>query len=129
MTAAIVFDSSAVIAFIRREPGYRAVIPHLGNAAISTVNLQEVLKVLLLGGLGIQLASDLLAELRLDVRVHDQDDALQAAQLIHATRQYGSGLGDRSCMALAIRLGVPALTTDHAWTRLEIPGLTVVLAR
>ena len=129
MTAEIVFDSSAIIAFIRREPGFEAVIPYLGQGVMSAVNLQEVVKVLLLRGLAQPLIRELIAELRFDIIPHDEAEAFQAAQLIHATRTIGSGLGDRSCMALAIRLGVPALTTDRAWTQLEIPGLEVRLAR
>jgi PIN domain nuclease of toxin-antitoxin system len=32
-------------------------------------------------------------------------------------------------MALAIKLGLPAITTDRAWARIEVPGLEVILAR
>ena len=31
------------------------------------------------------------------------------------TRALGLGLGDRLCLALAARLGVPAVTADRPW--------------
>lgn len=129
MTAAIVFDSSAIIAFVRGEPGYEKVVPYLGLAAISAVNLQEVVKVLSSTIQKPELVRSMVAELSLDIHAHEEADAFAAAALAPATRRFGSGLGDRSCLALAIKLGVPALTTDRAWAELQIPGLQVVLAR
>lgn len=31
------------------------------------------------------------------------------------TRQFGLSLGDRCCLALALRENVPAITSDKAW--------------
>ena len=36
-------------------------------------------------------------------------------------------LADRACLALAMRLGLPALTTDRAWAELDLPVEVVVL--
>ncbi|MBI3977092.1 MAG: hypothetical protein HY331_02795 [Chloroflexi bacterium] len=47
----------------------------------------------------------------------DADLAYQAGLLHPATRQAGLSLGDRACLALARRLGLPALTADRAGTR------------
>ncbi len=47
----VVMDASAVLALVRDEPGADKVTPHVGRAAISAVNLQEVVKELLLSGL------------------------------------------------------------------------------
>lgn len=121
----VVLDASAVLALVRDEPGADRVAPHIGRAAISAVNLQEVVKELLLSGLDEATARELLDELRLDVRAHDADAAYAAAALHQQTRQYGRGLGDRSCMALAMQLGVPALTADREWKKLRVDRLTV----
>lgn len=129
MTPAVVFDSSAVIALLREEPGADVVAGFLGRAVISAVNLQELAKFLFLRGLTAGATQKLISELRLDIRSYNEADALAAAELIHATRIFGSGLGDRSCMALAISLGVSALTTDREWKKVNIPGLTVHLIR
>jgi len=127
--AAVVLDASAVIALLREEPGAETVARHAGDAAISAVNLQEIAKELLITGIPMPVVRQMLAELHLDVRAHAQEDAFEAAELAQATQKYGRGLGDRSCMALAVQLGVPALTTDRAWAKLDIPGLEVQLAR
>lgn len=124
MTSAVL-DASAVLALVRDEPGGDKVIEHVGRAAISAVNLQEVVKELLLSGLEEPLIRDLLGELRLDVRPHDVDAAYAAAALHEQTKQFGRGLGDRSCLALALSLGVPALTTDTEWRKVKVRGLKV----
>lgn len=125
----VVFDASAVIALLRDEPGAGLVRSYVGEAAVSAVNLQEVVKELLITGIGLPVIREMLSELHLDIRPHAAADAFEAAQLAQATQKYGRGLGDRSCMALAIQLGIPALTTDRAWAKLQIPGLEIRLAR
>lgn len=122
MTSAVL-DASAVLALLRDEPGANKVIPHIGRAAISAVNLQEVIKELLLSGIDETLIREMLDELRLDIRAHDVDAAYAAAALHEQTRQYGRGLGDRSCLALAIQLGVPALTADREWKKVKVKNL------
>jgi PIN domain nuclease of toxin-antitoxin system len=125
----VVLDSSAIIAVLKNEPGSETVVSQLENAAVSAVNLQEIAKKMLQAGAPEPIIRQAIAELGVVVIPHDAEDAFQAAALAPVTRKFGSGLGDRSCMALAIRLGVPSLTTDRAWAKLEIPGLEVRLAR
>lgn len=124
MTSAVL-DASAVLALVRDELGGEKVAEHVGRAAISAVNLQEVIKELLLNELDEPTIRDLLGELRLDVRAHDVDAAYAAAGLCTQTKQFGRGLGDRSCMALAIQLGLPALTADKEWLKVKVKGLKI----
>ncbi len=125
----MVLDSSALIALFRSEPGAGLVEQHLREAVISAVNIQETAKKMMEAGATEQEARAAIGALELDIRPHETEDAYLAASLAPATRRHGSGLGDRSCMALAIRLGVPALTTDRSWSKLDIPGLKVTLVR
>ena len=118
-----VLDASAVLALVRNEPGADKVASHIGRAAISAVNLQEVIKELLLSGLDEPTTRELLDELRLDVRAHDFEAAYAAAALHARTREYGCGLGDRSCLALAVQLDVPALTADREWKKVKVKNL------
>ena len=124
MTSAVL-DASAVLALVRDEPGADKVEAHIGRAAMSAINLQEVVKELLLSGLEEPTVRDLLSELRIDVRSHDADAAYAAAALHAQTREFGRGLGDRSCLALAIQLGVPALTADREWKKVKAKNLKV----
>ena len=121
----VVLDASAVLALVRDEAGADKVSPHAGRAAISAVNLQEVIKELLLSGLDQPTIRELLDELRLDVRSHDSEAAYAAAGLHAQTREFGRGLGDRSCLALAMQLSVPALTADREWKKVKVKGLKV----
>ena len=125
----VVFDTSAVIALLRGEPGADLVASRVGQAAMSAVNLQELVKALILRGVTLSVIEEMVQELRLDLHAHDREAAFAAARLTEATRHHGSGLGDRTCMALAIKLGVPVLTTDRAWAKLTIPDLTVEVVR
>ena len=127
--APAVLDASAVIALLREERGADVIADYAVGALISTVTLQEVVKVLLVDGVSVDLARGMIGSLSLDIRTHEADDAWAAAMLWQATKAKGSGLGDRTCMALAIAEGLPAVTTDRAWSELAIPGLSVILAR
>lgn len=51
---------------------------------------------------------------------YDEDLALAASKLRPATRHKGLSLGDRACLALAIREGATAITTDRAWADLDV---------
>jgi PIN domain nuclease of toxin-antitoxin system len=127
--ASVVFDSSAILALLRDEPGADAVARHIGDGIISAVNFQEIIKELLRRGVPTEAALDLLDALHLDVRAHGRNEAIAAANLYLATKQYGSGLGDRTCMALAIAESLPAITADQAWSNVEVAGLQVQLIR
>lgn len=48
------------------------------------------------------------------------DDAALAASLVPLTRALGLSLGDRACLALAIRRDAAALTADRTWLRLDL---------
>jgi PIN domain nuclease of toxin-antitoxin system len=126
---AVVFDASAILALLRGEAGADGVAALIGDGVISAVNYQEVVVALVRRGIPVAVALDMLDALHLDVRAHDRDSAVAAAALYPATREYGCGLGDRTCMALAIAENVPALTTDREWQRVEAAGLRVRLVR
>jgi PIN domain nuclease of toxin-antitoxin system len=127
--ATAVLDSSAVLALLFSEPGAETVKRFSAGAAMSAVNVQEVAKKLFDRRATENDVRGMLENLNLQIVPHTFDDALAAAALIQFTRRHGCGLGDRTCMALAARLGVPAVTTDRSWAQLNIPGLTVQLAR
>ena len=127
--ARAVLDASAVLALLRDERGADVIAEYLGEALISAVTLQEVIKVLLADGASASAAREIIDPLGLEVRDHCADDAWAAALLWQATKSKGSGLGDRTCMALGIATALPVITTDKAWSELAIPGLTVIQVR
>ncbi len=127
--ASIVFDASAILALLRDEPGANVVAQYIGDGLISGVNFQEVIKGLLRRDVPIDAALAMLDALHLEVRPHGRDDAIAAASLYPVTKEFGSGLGDRTCMALAIAEGLPVVTADQQWARIDVPDLRLLLAR
>jgi PIN domain nuclease of toxin-antitoxin system len=116
----VVVDASALLALLNQEPGSEAVAEALPHAAISAVNLSEVVAKLAETSLPAAAVRRLLEDLNLDVHPFDAEMAYAAGALRAATRTLGLSLGDRACLALGQRLGKPVLTTDRAWQSLDL---------
>lgn len=125
--SSVVLDASALLAFLREEPGAERVAAALERgASISAVNWSEVLTKL--GDLGFDLqacersveASGALAA-ALAIVPFDAEQARLATELRAATRGSGLSLGDRACLALALHLRTAALTADREWSSLALP--------
>ncbi|MDE2007989.1 MAG: type II toxin-antitoxin system VapC family toxin [Rhodospirillales bacterium] len=121
----VVLDASAVLALLGDEPGAEAVLEALPRATISTVNLSEVVAKLAERGMPAEAIAAALDGLDLDPRPFEIADAYAAGALRPATRAAGLSLGDRACLALAARLGAPALTADRGWQGLAVPGTAI----
>lgn len=125
----VVVDSSVVIAYLRREPGWESLERHLaGTCLISTVNLTEVIGKLREKGIDPATVDAILDQLGLTVVLFDEPQARRAGELRVATRHRGLSLGDRACLALAAAQAAPAITTDSAWTALDV-GIEVQVVR
>jgi PIN domain nuclease of toxin-antitoxin system len=124
-----VLDASALLAFLQGEAGHEVVAPLLGAAAISAVNLSEVMQKSLAAGVTTEGLDDDLRGVGLRVHDFDEQDAAAAAALWPSTKKLGLSLGDRACLALAMRLRLPAYTADRAWASLKLQGLTVKTVR
>ena len=123
-----VLDTSALLALLLREPGADRVAAALPAARISAVNFAEVLGVLSRRGLDPVVAAVDLAALRLPVEPFVEHDARQVGAWEAPLHRSGLGLGDRACLALAARLGLPALTADRPWAQIDL-GVEVRLIR
>lgn len=125
---AAVLDASAVLALLQQEPGEEMVTPLVGRAAWSAVNLCEVAGKLTDRGMPAAEVEEALDALNLTVHDFDSEMGLAAADLRRMVP--GSlSIGDRACLALARCLGLPAVTADREWQRLQIDGLVVTSIR
>ena len=124
MIIAGVLDASAVLAYLRDEPGADIVEQVIiRGAALSTVNLAEVCAKLNEHGVA-DADADVTAtidDLDLVIEPFFREDAERTGTWRGPTRDRGLSLGDRACLALAYRLSAPALTTDHGWRDLQLP--------
>ena len=121
-----VLDASALLAYLRDEPGADAVADAVaGGASISTVSLGEVLgRVADRGADPAHVARQMTDRGLLDGAVAVEEftraDAVEVGRLRPLTREHGLSLGDRACLALARRLALPAVTADTAWSKLDL---------
>jgi ribonuclease VapC len=123
--SAFVLDASGLLAYLHDEEGASEVADALASrATISAANLAEALSKIAERGADPR---EVVAELEargllgglLDVEPLTAEDAVVIAEMRVPTREQGLGLGDRSCLALGRRLGLPVMTADHAWVELE----------
>ena len=124
-----VLDASALLALLHDEPGGREVEPLLDEAAISSVNWSEVVQKSLAQRIEVEGLREDLRALGLLIVSFDTEDAEIAAALWSGTAQAGLSLADRACLALALRLSLPALTADRAWSGLQDLGVPVRVIR
>lgn len=123
-----VLDSSAVLAWLRDEPGADAVGPLLPDAIMSAANWSETRQKLLQHGVDAHRATSRLRALGVRVEPLTEADAVTAASLWEVTRSAGLSLGDRCCLALGARLELTTVTADAAWVGLDL-DITVALIR
>lgn len=126
----VVLDASAVLAFLRDEPGADRVDAVLDEAVMLTVNLAEVASHYAAQGASDRDLRDLFSELTFSIVAPDADLAFAAALLRPLTARQGLSLADRFCLALAQREGVAALTADRIWAdTVDATGVAVELIR
>jgi ribonuclease VapC len=130
----VVLDASAVLAYLQGEAGAEGVATALAQGtAISAVNWAEVLSKLSERGkppqqVTVQLRGLGLLDQAIQIYPVDEELALLIAELLPNTRSAGLSLGDRACLALALKLNLPALTADKAWSKVSV-GVVVQLVR
>jgi ribonuclease VapC len=111
-----------------REPGAERVRGVLREAVMSAVNVSEVLQKLVQKGMTPEHAEDFIRQFVSEVSEFGLKQATLTASLDPFTRPLGLSLGDRACLALGKTLGIPVLTADQIWAKLDI-GVTVELIR
>lgn len=116
----IVLDTSAYLALIQGEEGANTVKSYLHSAIISTVNYAELLTVLQRIGMPLKEAEHITKGLIQNIVPYDEKDAILTSELSQNTRDKGLSLGDRACLALAVRKQCPVLTADKIWRDIEL---------
>ena len=129
---AVVLDASALLAYLREEPGAEVVDGLLADARMASVNWAEVMQKSLSAGVDVDGMQEELQALGMRVEPLWPVDGERAGRLRPLTRQQGLSLVDRACLSLgsaAAGLGgsAPALRfighdrtrrSSHPWRRL-----------
>ncbi|WP_414551284.1 PIN domain-containing protein [Anabaena sp. CCY 0017] len=124
----VVVDASAVLALLNQETGSEEISQFIGNAAISAVNLSEIIAKLSEAGIPAEDIRQILGNLNLEVIPFNEEHALKAGMMRPATKSIGLSFGDRACLALGIFLNQPVLTTDRLWGSLSV-GIEIRVMR
>lgn len=118
-----VFDASAVLAWILKEPGAERV-QHLmasEECLISAVNAAEIVAKLADKGRPEAALRHVIGHIGAACLPFEVEQASEAGLLRPATRHLGLSLGDRACLALARLRRATAITADRPWLELAAP--------
>lgn len=126
--SSVVLDSSALLAYFQNERGAETVSRQLDQSTMSSVNWSEVVQKGLFGSMTIERLREDVEALGVTILPFTGEDAEQAALLWNRTKRWGLSLADRACLALALRLGVPVVTSDRAWSAVQT-GIAVHVIR
>lgn len=124
--SSVVFDASAVLAIMHREPGHDKARKHLEGALISAVNYSEVLKKTVEAGSNLVATRLHLENFALTVIPFDERQAVRAADLWPAAKGHGLSFADRTCLALGMERKAKVVTGDRRW---KDAGFDVLLFR
>ena len=116
----IVIDSSALIAFVKNEPGADRVEVMIGESIVSIVVLTECLSKLALQGFDPEATKARLLAAGLRVEPFG-DSNMPAVIALHRLARQNISLADRFCLALALDQRLPVLTGDRPWAALGLP--------
>ena len=123
------FDTSALMALLQQETGYKELESLIANSVMSTVNYTEVITVLARKGINETDIDVIMQDLIPTILSYDLKIAICAGKLNNLTKQYGLSLGDRACIATGIIYNIPIYTADKIWTELSISNADIRLIR
>lgn len=116
-----VLDSSALISILLTEPGHEIAARLAPDALLSSVNLAEIITKCIEKAVPTELARQFIRDCGIDVVDFDAELAVLSGELYGMARKGVLSLGDRACIATAMKAGAIAVTADRVWTTLDLP--------
>lgn len=113
---AVILDASALLAMLKEETGGEKVEKIIDNSRISAVNYAEVVSHFVYAGMPADEIDLMLRPLPFTVVPADAELARLTGRLRSVTADAGLSLGDRFCLALAIKENLVAWTADKQWS-------------
>lgn len=116
----VALDASAILAYLRVEPGASVVGDMMVQSVVSSVNLSEVIAKLSEEGMEEGEIRRTINRLPMVVVPFDEEAAYVAGLLRPVTKEQGLSFGDRACLALGIVRNSLVLTADRNWARVSL---------
>jgi len=116
----VILDASALLSYLRQEPGAEVVDGVLGDSVMASENWAEVVQKSISVGVDVQRMLEDLQALGMKVEPFLPEDGDMAGRLWAPTRQLGLSLGDRACLSHGLRLRLTVLTCYRAWAQLPL---------
>jgi PIN domain nuclease of toxin-antitoxin system len=116
-----VYDSSALLAIILGEPGSDVARANITNAMVCSINLAEIFSRAEDKGIPVSMTEQFLTGKAVRFVDFDAELARSVGAMRAETRSRGLSIGDRACIALALRERATVVTADRVWADLDLP--------
>jgi PIN domain nuclease of toxin-antitoxin system len=117
---AFILDSSVILAVLRNERGGRTAAEFALDSTMSSVNVAEVVTKCVELGVPPDAAIAFIGDRNITVVDFGYDDATFTGRLQVVAPKGVLSLGDRACIATAVRLNATAVTADRVWATLDL---------
>ena len=125
----VILDSSALLALINNEEGSSVVEELLGSIIMSSINISEVASILLDSEMDTEQVSKAIEPFIDSIIDFDFEYSILCASLKKSTKHLGLSLGDRACISLGIKLGLPIYTADKICAEVKLDNIDIRLIR
>lgn len=123
----VLFDTSALLALINKEPGYEQLESLLASSCISAVSLSEVVVELRKIGVPIAEIEEIVNEVIPEVIPFTHQMGFLSGSLASTAEELGLSCADRACIATGIINNMVIYTTNQTWQKLQMKNLHVLV--
>jgi PIN domain nuclease of toxin-antitoxin system len=116
-----ILDTSVIMAIVLGEAGRENAARLAPGSLLSSVNLAEVITKCIEKAVPFEVAQRYIGGSGIEIVGFDADQAFLAGELFKRAKKGVLSLGDRACIATAVKLGGTAVTADRIWAELDLP--------
>ncbi len=116
-----VIDAAVVMTILLGERGDESASQLAPGSMLSSVNLAEIVAKCVEKSIPVGLAWDYIRSSAIEIVAFDADAAILTGEIFQFARKGVLSLGDRACIATAMRRKAIAVTADRIWADLDLP--------